>query len=343
MKNNKLTSGRATSLFTAFAAFTLLLSLSFCRRSDSGDASGWQRCEGFAWNTSWHVTYRGTAALADSIPAVLARVGGSLSVFDTASLVSRVNMRDSTPVDNDFIRVYVMARKISRASGGAFDPTVSPLVTAWGFGRGHRPTADTLRIDSLLRFVGIDKTRLSHDALVKDDPRIEFNFSAIAKGYGCDAVGEMLARNGVRDFLVEIGGEIMAVGNNPEGGKWRVSVDRPIFSADTVTHESQQIIAFTDMGVATSGNYRNFRREWNRVFGHTISPLTGRPAETDVLSATVLAPTAMEADGLATAFMSMGSVKSRELCRSLRRPVMLVLADSTVWMSDQFKKLIVEE
>lgn len=305
-----------------------------------GGQTQWQKEEGLVWNTSYHITYNGKAELKDSAIQVLARVGKSLSVFDSSSLVSLVNKQDSTPVNNDFIRVYVMSKKINRASGGSFDPTLSPLITAWGFGKGHEVTPDTARIDSILVFTGIEKTHLRHDALVKDDPRIEFNFSAIAKGYGCDAVAEMLHRNGVKDYLVEIGGEIITGGKNPEGKDWRISIDRPVFSKDSIIHESQEIIDISNMGVATSGNYRNFHKTASGIYGHTISAETGRPATTDIVSATVLAPTAMEADGLATAFMSMGSERSIKLNRNLRRPVMLVLSDYTVWTSDEFKKLI---
>lgn len=330
---------RIFQVLTCTAAF---LTIAGCVNNRQKDLSEWQQKDGLVWNTSFHITYRGAESLGDSALSVLARVGKSLSVFDTASLVSRVNRQDSTLVDTDFIRVYVMSRKINRASDGAFDPTLSPLITAWGFGKGHKANADTTRIDSILNYVGINKTHLHRDSIIKNDSRIEFNFSAIAKGYGCDAVAEMFEKNGVTDFLIEIGGEIMTRGKNKNGKKWRISIDRPVLSSDRVIHESQEIIDITGMGVATSGNYRNFHNTDSGTYGHTISAATGRPVSTDVISATVIAPTAMEADGLATAFMAMGSVKARKLNESLRRPVLLVLSDSTTWTSTQFDKLIVK-
>lgn len=296
--------------------------------------------EGMIWNTTYHLTYQGPAALEDSARRELERVGKSLNVFDTTSLVSRVNREDSVKVNDDFIKVYVMSRRVNSISDGKFDPTLGPLITAWGFGPGHKATADTARIDSILLHCGIEKTRLSHDALVKDDPRISFNFSAIAKGYGCDCVAEMFRRNGVTNFLVEIGGEIMTSGKSPSGGDWKVSVDRPIFAASADSRESQEVIAFTDKGMATSGNYRNFHKDGDKVYGHTISATTGRPVATDVISATVVAPSAMQADALATAFMAAGSAASQEMNRKLRLPVMLVLSDSTVWTSEEFNRLI---
>ncbi len=326
------------SILNVFLALSMF-SLGGCD-GKSGKNTSWQKNEGLVWNTSYHIIYNGSPHLKDSVLSVLSRVGKSLSVFDSSSLVSRVNANDSTPVDNDFIQVYIMSKKINRASGGAFDPTLSPLITAWGFGKGHQATPDTARIDSLMNFVGIEKTHLRHDALIKDDPRIEFNFSAIAKGYGCDAIARMLRENNVVDFLIEIGGEISCGGKNPDGKDWRISIDRPIFSNDSVIHESQEIICVSDIGIATSGNYRNFHKTTSGNYGHTISADTGRPVSTDVISATVLAPTAMEADGLATAFMSMGSKRSIKLNESLRRPVMLVLSDSTVWISKEMNNLI---
>ena len=193
---------RIFQVLTCTAAF---LTLAGCGKERQKDLSEWQQKDGLVWNTSFHITYRGSESLGDSALSVLARVGRSLSVFDSTSLVSRVNRQDSTLVDTDFIRVYVMSRKINRASDGAFDPTLSPLITAWGFGKGHKANADTTRIDSIMNYVGINKTHLHRDSIIKNDPRIEFNFSAIAKGYGCYAVAEMFEKNGVTDFLIEIG------------------------------------------------------------------------------------------------------------------------------------------
>ena len=313
-----------------------------CGRSGNGDSREYQNAEGMIWNTTYHVTYNGGSELKDSIMQVLNKVGASLNVFDENSLVSRVNVSDSTAVDTDFIRVYVESVKVNRLTDGAFDPTLGPLIEAWGFGKGHKATGDTARIDSLMKFVGIDKTRLSMDTLVKDDSRIRFNFSAIAKGYGCDCVGEMLQRNGVEDWLVEIGGEISCRGKSPEGGKWRVSIDRPVMQKDRILHDSQCVVEVTDAGIATSGNYRNLQSdEKGQYYGHTISARTGRPVRTDVISATVIGRTAMESDALATAFMAMGADDVKRLNKSTRLSVMLVLADSTVWYSGQFEKLMV--
>lgn len=329
-------------LLPAFILLMVVVSACLGNKSGQKDAA-FVKQEGLVWNTSFHVTFRGPDALKDSIIAVLDKIGKEFSIFDTTSLVSRVNMNDSTPVDTDFIRLYVASRRVNKVTDGVFDPTLSPLISAWGFGPGHKISADTARIDSILQFVGIDKTRISRDALIKDDPRISFNFSAIAKGFGCDCVGEMLKRNGVSDYLIEIGGEIAMAGKSPSGSDWKVSIDKPILSADKEIHISQAIIELTDAGVATSGNYRNFIENDSIVYGHTISAETGRPVQTDVISATVIAPTAMEADAFATSFMAMDSEKAMNLATSLRLPMMLVLTDSTVTTNKLFDKLLIPQ
>lgn len=300
--------------------------------------------QGIVWNTTYSITYCSDRDLGDSVLKCLDQVGGSLSVFDSASVVSVINRAaDQAPVDACVREVLLASMRVNRDSRGRFDPTVSPLVTAWGFGRGHTPTADTARIDSLLRFVGMDKCRLRGDTLYKLHPGLQFNFSAIAKGYGCDRVAATLAANGVSDCLVEIGGEITALGRSPRGDAWRVSVDRPVTS-DMPVHSQQAVVELpSPCGMATSGNYRNFHRSPDgRAFGHTIDPVSGRPFQSDVLSASVVAPTAMEADALATACMAMTSSEAMAMADSLHRAVMLVLADSSVLMTESFKTLLVQ-
>lgn len=305
---------------------------------------GWHQAEGMVWNTVWHLTYRGPADLEDSVAQVFSEVELSLSVFNPRSLVSQLNGVDSLEVDQHFVKVYDVSHHINVVSGGMYDPTLSPLITAWGFGKGHKVMpADTLRLDSILEFVGFDKTYRDGMVVHKEDPRIQFNFSSVAKGYGCDAVAAMLARNGVENYMIEIGGEIKVGGCSPRGGKWNVSVDRPVLSDSVVIHESQSVISVSGVGIATSGNYRNFRKEGGQILAHTISPRTGRPVQTDVVSATVVAPTAMEADAVATACMAVGSEKAIAMQGELNFPMMLVLADSSVWASPNFAPLLLKK
>lgn len=324
---------------TNFISLTTLIVLLFTLSSCGND---YKSLDGMIWNTTYHITYDGDKDLSDSIYIVLNQIDASLNVFDENSVISKANASQTLRVDKDFRNVYEMSKKYNELSDGAFDPTLGPLIDAWGFGKGHKATSDTLRLKQLLANVGISKTRLEKETLIKDNPKISFNFSAIAKGYGCDRIGEMLKRNGVESYLVEIGGEIRCAGNGPHGEAWKISIDEPI-QTDTINHDSECVIQVSDCGIATSGNYRNFHVEEGNTYGHTISSKTGRPVQTDVISATVVAPTSMEADALATTIMALGKDAAIELCDKLGFGVLMILNDDTIWQNEQFKKLIVKE
>lgn len=309
------------------------ISLSACSKEEK-----YFKSEGMIWNTVYHITYKGPSELQDSILPVLNEVGKSLSVFDSNSLVSKLNREDSVKADSYLITVYDASRRINSLSGGRFDPTVSPLVDAWGFGIGHTPSIDTIAVDSILTFIGIQKTHRNGEYIVKDDIRTRFNFSAIAKGYGCDAVGEMLQRNGVNDYMVEIGGEISLKGKSPSGTSWRIAVDTPK-EGNNPGEDTALILSLTDVGIATSGNYRNYREEGNKKVGHTISPITGQPFLSEILSATIIAPTCMEADALATACMAGTSQEAIDLIEASGAEGLLIYQDS-LWMSPGFSKFV---
>ncbi|MCM1483995.1 MAG: FAD:protein FMN transferase [Muribaculaceae bacterium] len=274
-----------------------------------GDGTnGYRRFEGAVWATTFHITYRSDRMLDDSIHAVMMQVEKSLSPFAESSLISAINRGETDRTDSLIRRIFMASQDINRRSGGAFDPTVAPLVNLWGFGyrSGDGAEPSQAAIDSALTLVGIGRCRLEAGRIVKVAADTEFNFSAITKGYGADLVGEMLRRNGCTDYMVEIGGEIALSGVNPRGEDWHVMIDAPV-SADTAAtlHERMAVIYVTDGGVATSGNYRNFRDTSRGRVGHTINPVTGYPVTTSTLSATVIAPNAMAADALATACMAM--------------------------------------
>ncbi len=267
----------------------------------------WEQ-SGMVWNTTYHITWTSANDCSDSILPVMKQVEMSLSPFNAGSDISAINRSESMTVDRHIIKVFEKSQEINRASGGMFDPTVAPLVNLWGFGYGDKePAVPTdLSIDSALRLVGISQCQIAGGVMEKKSPGTQFNFSAITKGLGCDEVAAMLRRNGATDYMVEIGGELALGGLNRRGEPWRIQIDAPVNNDSSVTHRRLMVISVTDCGVATSGNYRNFRRDSEgRRFGHTISPVTGRSVETSTLSATVIAPTCMEADALATACMAM--------------------------------------
>lgn len=271
---------------------------------------------GAVWGTTYHITYSGPRDLSDSIISVMNSIDSQLSMFSPTSTVSQVNRNEDPCIGEDFMRVFELSRRLSALSEGAFDPTVGPLTDLWGFGT---ETFDSVppqtAIDSVLTSVGISGCFISDGKITKKSPTTRFDFSSIAKGYGVDAVGAMLLRNGCTDFLVEIGGEILTRGHNPRGQTWRVQIDAP--HSGLSAHEAMTVIPLTDAAVATSGNYRNFRETGGRRYGHTLDPLSGYPVETSTLSATVIAPDCATADGLATACMVMRPDAALEMIAGL--------------------------
>lgn len=300
------------------------------------------------WNTVWHVTYKGPAGAMAAAMDSLKAVESSVSVFDDSSIISQINRSEKGPVDGHLINVYEMSRKINRMSGGLFDPTLSPLIKAWGFGKGHTPTADTARIETILTYVGIDKTRIENDTLYKSSPEMAFNFSAIAKGYGVDVAASTLMDQGCTDLMMEIGGEVVCRGLNPEGRKWRIMIETPdeeylkeVFKYEKEPSFSDQLIVeLSDEALATSGNYRNYHSQSGQTFGHTISAVTGRPVKTDILSASVIAPSCMEADALATACMAMGSEAAMEMLDDAGLAGAFILYSGEVIVNDRMKQHI---
>lgn len=288
--------------------FVLLMTLSLLCGCITSSTDRYRRCDGAVWGTTFHITYHSERMLDDSIYAVMQAVERSLSPFADSSLVSRINLGLTTDTDTLFRRIFTTSQTINRLSDGAFDPTVAPLVNLWGFGYRNASEEPTQKqIDSVMPSVGIGMCRLDGIHIIKHSDATEFDFSAITKGYGCDLVGEMLRRNGCRDYMVEIGGEIAVSGVNPRGESWRIMIDTPVEVDSGVVHERMATVLFSSGGIATSGNYRNYRNTSTGRVGHTISPKTGRPVTTRTLSVTVTAADAMTADALATACMVMNS------------------------------------
>ncbi|MBD5333070.1 MAG: FAD:protein FMN transferase [Bacteroides sp.] len=317
------------TIYTLTIIVALALTLAGCNRSES-----YLTCEGGVWNTTYRITYMADRDLRDTILNAMKSVELSLSPFAEGSLISAVNRGDtSARADRHLRHVFEASLEINRLSHGAFDPTVAPLINLWGFGYrsgSGDPSAES--IDSLLSTVGIGECSLDNQGrIIRKSDQTEFNFSAITKGYGCDMVGEALRRNGVENYLVEIGGEIAASGKSPRGKAWRIMIDAPVENDSTIVHSSMAVIGITDCGVATSGNYRNYRQTVAGKVWHTISPVTGRPAPTDLLSATVIAPSCMMADALATSCMAMSAREALSMISSIPEvQALLVTADTTL-------------
>lgn len=317
--------------------------LLFATISCNNNTNTYKTLNGGVWNTTYHIIYDSAVDLSDSITATLAEVDLSVSVFNAGSTLSKINNNESCRSDLHFKRLFEMSKHINKISGGFFDPTISPLIDAWGFGVKGEKISEDINTDSLLKFVGMDKINLIGDSIVKDDERISMNFSAIAKGYGCDEIGRMFDRNGIKNYLIEIGGEIAVKGYSDFNQKWTIAIDRPIENSYGQDREIQMIIELTDCGVATSGNYRNFHNVDNRHIAHTINPATGFPIQTDVASATIVSDNCAEADAYATACMVAGSERAKEIVKSANIEAMLILTDGNVWTSEGFKEIIIKQ
>ena len=271
----------------------------------------YQKNEGKIFGTSYRITYKSSNDLADEIQKKLKEVNSSLSPFEPASIISKINNNQENEPDSMFLYVFNMAQDVAQATNGAFDITVSPLINTWGFGFKHGEYPDSTIIDSLKNYVGYNKISVENGKIIKQHPETTLNCSAIAKGYGCDVIASLLQSHGINDYMVEIGGEVALKGNNDKGTPWVIGVSRPSDDGN-LTNELQTVLRLTNCCMATSGNYRNFRFINGKKYSHTIDPHTGYPVEHTLLSATVIADECAYADALATAFMVMGLEKAIE-------------------------------
>ncbi|MCE5225067.1 MAG: FAD:protein FMN transferase [Porphyromonadaceae bacterium] len=265
-------------------------------------------------HTPYHIKYQYTRSLDKEIQVELKRYYHSINPFDSLSIISQVNQNKEVEVDTLFVDVFNKAMEISEKTDGIFDVTCGPLINLWGFGFSKKDSVTPHNIDSIRSFVGFRKVRLDGRRVTKEDPRIIMNFSALGDGCSCDVVAALLDSKGIENYMIEIGGEVLAKGINPKGECWRIGINKPSDDPAGINQELEVIAHLCGrVGLATSGNYRNFYEKDGKKYGHTINPITGYPAEQDILSATIIAPDCITADGYATAFMALGSEKAREL------------------------------
>jgi thiamine biosynthesis lipoprotein len=272
--------------------------------------------EGNVFGTWYHFTYAHPSGndLHTEIMDILQAFDESLSTYNPDSLISRINLNEhDVVVDAYFIRCFTRSQAISADTDGAFDITVGPLVNAWGFGSGEKSDVSPELIGKLLKQTGYQKVQLTDKRIIKDHPDIQLDVNAVAKGLAVDVVAEFLIAEGCTDLMVEIGGEVVTRGRNPKGISWRIGINKPIDGRYLDQQELHTVVSLTDVGMATSGNYRNFYIKDGVKYAHTIDPRTGYPVQHSLLSATVLAPDCMTADAYATAFMVMGLDKAKEL------------------------------
>ncbi len=293
-----------------------------------------QHLQGQTMGTQYSIKFRHpftsemTATIQKKVEAILERINRSMSTYDPASELSRFNQQRTTSqvaASPELLVVLDAALKIGRKSEGAFDIMIGPLVNLWGFGPGFRSDQipDKVTIDRLRQQTGQDRILLdlAKGTIRKHHPDIYIDLSAIAKGYAVDQIAQLFFSSGIEHFMIEIGGEVRAHGNNEQGSAWRIGIEKPYPHAQAI----HKVLLVDDTALATSGDYRNFFEYDGKHYSHLIDPNTGWPIESQMISVTVLASQCMEADAWATALTVLGHERGLKLAEKLGLPVLFLL------------------
>lgn len=299
-------------------AVSFLFSIVFLGCSQQG-APVKNQSVGNALGTTYSIIYLSDKELdfQKEIDSVFNVVNQSMSTYIPDSDISKINQGDSTVIiDHMFQEVFELSRRIYDETNGYFDPTVGTLVNAWGFGPGQQIALDSSKVDSLLQYVGFDQVSLTPEGRVKKElPDIYFDFNAVAKGYAIDRLSVMLDNKGIKNYLVEVGGEVVTKGENQvTKKKWTVGIDDPQVEFG---RQLKKIVSLKNQALASSGNYRKFRIDsiTGEKYVHTIDPKTGFTKNSKVLAASVIADDCATADAYATTFMAMDLEDSKELLK----------------------------
>lgn len=311
------------------------------------DKAAIHKISGEAQGTTWHITYisENPRKHKPAIDSILRELDMSLSTWVKSSIISRINRNEKDVfIDPYFRDVFIKSMEVSDKTQGLFDVTVGPLVNAWGFGPVNKLERDHLPLDSLRNFVGYKMLKLEDGQIIKARPEINIDFNAIAQGYSVDVLAAYLDKQEIKNYLVELGGELIAKGSKNKKS-WTVGIDQPDEQQRT-QRKLQAVIELINRALATSGNYRKFYEEDGEKYAHIIDPRTGYPAKQNILSATVLADDAMTADAYATAFMIMGLDRSKDFLqgnKDLNLDAFFVYAENGKWKtfkSEGLKNLI---
>jgi thiamine biosynthesis lipoprotein len=334
--------------FQTLYFFLVLSFLAAC----SDDLSNYGRLTGFTQGTTYSIVYDGiaefsTEKMREEAEEILADIDSSLSVYNDSSVISRINRNEDIAANKYFAEVFDKSVEMSELTGGAFDITVMPLVRAWGFGPDEHKNFDRSKLDSLLSLVGFRKVELRDNKVIKADPRVTLDANAIAQGYTVDVLSNRFDELGIRNYLIEVGGEVRVRGKKGRN-YWKIGIDRPADSNMVPGANLQAILKLTDKSLATSGNYRKFFVENGVKYSHTIDPVTGYPAKNRLLSASIITRECAVADAVATACMVMGLEKSIEFLNN--NPAIegyLIYSDDngnySTWISASLKQYLEEE
>ena len=308
----------------------------------------YDQIEGFAQGTTYNITFENKTSknYAPIIDSILKDFDMSLSEYQPASIVSRINANDPTViVDKHFKSVFEKSKQIWEQSGGLMDITVGPIIDALGFGPTSKTPIDSAKIKSLLRYVGFEKVHLENNKLIKADTAMKIDVNSIAQGYSVDVVSNFFDSEGIKNYLVEIGGEVRARGKNSKGLYWRIGIDKPEEGNMVPGEKLQVIISLNNQSVTTSGNYRKFYEENGIKYSHIINPKTGFPVNSRLLSVSIVAKDCITADGWDTPLMVMGLEKSIETLKNHPElEGLLIYSDDSgnyrEYMTSGFKRMI---
>ncbi|WP_347840526.1 FAD:protein FMN transferase [uncultured Draconibacterium sp.] len=323
--------------------FTILLTAFF---SCNSGKQKYVANNGMIYGTYYSVKYESAngSDLGPEIDRELKRLSQIFSHYDKEATITKINNNTDIIPEPEFIACFQRAMEISELTNGAFDITAAPLISAWGFGPENKQKMTAAKVDSLKQFCGYNKVKISGNKIVKDVPEIMLNMSAIAKGYTCDLIGDLLNKKGCVNYMVDIGGEVVASGVNNKGKTWTIGIRKPI--EDPFKNELNAALRLENKAMATSGNYLNFYEENGKKYAHTIDPKSGYPVQHSLLSASVVANDCMSADAFATAFMVLGKDLSIEIARQVPGlEIYFIYADESgenqVYMSEGFSSLLV--
>jgi len=307
-----------------FSIIGILMFLTACESEQKEGVKAFDSYRGETMGTVYNITVptMGAKNLKAATDSILQAYNNEVSTYIDSSVISRFNQtRDTFRLAKSgaphFFRNLVVAYRFHYLTDGYFDPTVMPLVNYWGFGYAPRDTSglgDTAQVEALMQFVGLNRLGWEERGdslwLIKPAPELQLDFSASAKGDGVDVLARYLSDQGFEDFMIEIGGEVYARGENPMGRPWTIGVHRP--DPEGSMTDFIEKVKLSGKGLATSGNYRNFFEAGGVTYSHTIQPKTGWVERNDLLSVTVIADEVLTADVWATALMTMGREAAKQ-------------------------------
>ena len=307
------------------------------------------RIEGYAQGSTYHIAYYDTKNrdFQQEIEKILIDFDNSVSTYIPTSIISKINSNQKhVKVDTYFIACFNKAKEVWKNTNGAFDPTVYPLVNAWGFGPNKKTNIGKQKIDSILQFVGFDLIKLKGKKIIKKDARVSLDFNAFAQGYSVDVVAQFLNTKGLTSYLVEIGGEVYAKGKKPNGDNWKVGIEKPIDNKES-ENPLKALVKIENMAIATSGNYRRYVIEDGVKYHHHLDPKTGFPTKNNLLSASVFSKECISADANATGILVMGLEKAKVFLSSHKElQAYLIYSDENgnyqVYQTDGLKSIITE-